>query len=1041
MYRQYDQEFNFPALEKEILKFWEDNRIFAGQLALRKNAPRFVFYEGPPTANGLPHVGHALSRTIKDSICRYQSMKGFLVERKAGWDTHGLPVELNVEKELGLESKEQIEEYGIAEFNRRCRESVFTYKKEWDEFTRKLGYWLDLENAYITYENYYIETVWWILKKFHDAGLLYRGHKIVPWCPRCGTALSSHEVAQGYDEVTDPSIFVKMKLKTADNTYFLVWTTTPWTLISNAAVALSANEPYVTIVHEGQRLILAKQRLGVIDGEYRIVEEKPGREYEGVEYEPLFSFLKVEAAKAHFATTAEFVTMDDGTGIVHIAPAFGEDDYELGKKCGLPVLQAVDTRGNFIDSVADWKGRFVKEADPLITENLKQRGLLYKAEQYTHTYPFCWRCDTPLLYYARSSWYIRTTAFKDRLIEANRQITWYPEEIGRGRFGEWLENNIDWALSRERYWGTPLPIWICQACGKEKVIGGIEELKQCSSGLPDKIDLHRPFVDSIVFACSDCGGKMNRVSEVIDVWFDSGAMPYAQVHYPFENADRFEPDLFPAEFIAEAIDQTRGWFYSMLAISVFISGKPSYKRCVVNDLVLDAEGKKMSKRLGNVIDPSKSMETYGADILRWHLISSSQLWLPKRFSESGLVETLRKFFSTLQNSYSFFALYADIDRFDPAAGGEKEFSVLDRWLVSRLNGLIKSVGESYDAYDFNRAARAISNFVIEELSNWWIKRSRKRFWGAAMSPDKRAAYYVLFESLLAVAKLMAPISPFFAEDIFRRLTESLKGYQQSVHHCDFPRPDESLIDKNLDYAMSQIQNIVSLGRAARKEAGIKVRQPLRKLVVIDSTGKPPAGFTELSGIILDELNIKNIEFTSDEEKFIKTTAEPVFKEIGPKFGASAQKVAAAVKNLSAAQIAELKENGAVSIDLEGRRIMLTSAEIAIKVSPSAGYCMAADSKIKVAIDLELDEQLRAEGFARELVNKIQNMRKNAGFEVTDRVKVGVSRSPQTELALARYAEYIKNETLAVEIGHAIEKGINQKWDVNGVETVIAIEKI
>jgi len=1041
MYRQYDQEFNFPALEKEILKFWEDNRIFAGQLALRKDSPRFVFYEGPPTANGLPHVGHAISRTIKDSICRYQSMKGFLVERKAGWDTHGLPVELNVEKELGLESKEQIEKYGIAEFNKRCRESVFLYKKEWDEFTRKLGYWLDLDNAYITYENYYIETVWWILKKFHDAGLLYRGHKIVPWCPRCGTALSSHEVAQGYDETTDPSLFVKMKLKKSDNTFFLVWTTTPWTLISNAAVALSPAEPYVTIEHRGQRLILAKKRLGVIDGEYRIVEEKPGSDYAGVEYEPLFTFMKDETAKAHFATTAEFVTMDDGTGIVHIAPAFGEDDYELGKKCGLPVLQAVDTRGNFIDKVTDWQGRFVKEADPQITENLRQRGLLYKAEQYTHTYPFCWRCDTPLIYYARSSWYIRTTEFKDRMIEANRQITWYPEEIGRGRFGEWLENNIDWALSRERYWGTPLPIWICSSCGKEKVIGGIEELRKCSSGLPEQIDLHRPFVDSIVFACPDCGGEMNRVHEVIDVWFDSGAMPYAQVHYPFENSDRFEPDLFPAEFIAEAIDQTRGWFYSMLAISVFISGKPSYKRCVVNDLVLDAEGKKMSKRLGNVIDPRKSMETYGADILRWYLISSSQLWLPKRFSESGMVEVLRRFFSTLQNSYSFFALYASIDRFDPAEKGEKELSILDRWLVSRLNGLIKTVGESYEAYDLNRAARAISNFVIEELSNWWIKRSRKRFWGAAMSPDKRAAYHVLFDSLLTVAKLMAPIAPFFAEDIYRRLTESLKGFRQSVHHCDFPLPDESLIDKNLDYSMSQAENIVSLGRAARKEAGIKVRQPLRKLIVINSTGQPPAGFAEFGNIILDELNIKNLEFAIDEEKYIKISAEPVFKEIGPKFGPLAQKVAAAIKNLNAAQIAEFRENGAVSVDLDGRRIMLTSAEIAIKVSPMIGYCVASDSKIKVAIDLKLDDQLRAEGFARELVNKIQNMRKSAGFDVTDRVKVGVSRSPQADLALARHADYIKNETLAVEIGHEIEKGINQKWDVNGVETVIAIEKI
>lgn len=1040
MYRQYEQSFNFPALEKEILGFWEKNNTFAKQILLRKNAPRFVFYEGPPTANGLPHIGHALARTIKDTICRYHSMKGFLVERKAGWDTHGLPVELDVEKQLKLESKEQIEDYGIENFNRHCRESVFRFKKEWDQFTRKLGYWLDLENPYITYENYYVESVWWILKKFHDAGLLYRGHKIVPWCPRCGTALSSHEVAQGYEETTDPSIYVKMKLKKSDS-YFLVWTTTPWTLISNAAVALSPDEPYVTIEHKGEKLILAKKRLAVIDGEHKIISEKLGKEYENVEYLPLFDFLSDEAKSAYFATTADFVTMEDGTGIVHIAPAFGEDDYELGKKKGLPVLQAVDTKGNFVDEVTKWKGEFVKEADPKIIEDLKKRGLLYKAESCTHTYPFCWRCHTPLLYYARSSWYIKTTAYKEKMIEANRQIEWYPEEIGRGRFGEWLENNIDWALSRERYWGTPLPIWICQGCGKEKAVGSIEELRRDGAGVPDKLDLHRPFVDSITFKCSACGGQMNRVSEVIDAWFDSGAMPYAQIHYPFENADEFEQRWFPAEFIAEGIDQTRGWFYSMLAISVFVSGRPSYKRCIVNNLVLDLEGKKMSKHLGNVVDPYAIIEKHGADVLRWYLIGCSQIWLPKRFDEAGVVEIMRKFFSTLQNSYSFFALYAEIDRYLPSDEGEMEFSVLDRWLLSRLNGAIKGCAEAYDSYDLNRVTRILSGFVIDELSNWWIKRSRKRFWGAAMSPDKRAAYKVLFESLLVVSKLMAPIAPFFAEDIYRRLTESFEGYPESVHHCDFPTADESWIDKNLDYAMDQAINLVSLGRAARKEASVKVRQPLKKMIVINESGKPPAGFVELDSIILQELNIKELEFTANGDRFVKVTAEPIFKEIGPKFGAMAQKVAAAIRGMNAEQIAELGDKGSVALVVDGQQKVLTSAEIAIKVTPAAGFAVAADSKVKVALDLELDERLLAEGFARELVNKIQNMRKSAGFEVTDRIRVGISKSPHAEKALSGFGDYIKSETLAVEIDHSLDRKFNQKWDVNGVETTIAIDKI
>jgi isoleucyl-tRNA synthetase len=1040
MYRQYDEGFNFPKSEKSILEFWDSKDIFKKSLKLRQNAPRFIFYEGPPTANGLPHAGHALSRTIKDCTCRYHSMKGFLVERKAGWDTHGLPVELDVEKKLGLESKEQIEKYGIENFNKKCKESVFRFKAEWDEFTRKLGYWIDLDHPYITYTNDYIETVWWILKNIHDAGLLYRGHKIVPWCPRCGTALSSHEVAQGYQDVTEPSIYVKIKLKDKPNTYFLVWTTTPWTLLSNVAVALAADETYVTVKHNGDNLILAKARLGVLIGDYEIVEEHPGSYYERTKYEPLFSYMADEVAEACYATIGDFVTMDDGTGIVHIAPAFGEDDYELGRKYGLPVVQAVDTKGNFISKVTPWTNLFVKQGDPKINKDLDGRKLLYKTEDYTHSYPFCWRCDTPLLYYARSSWYVKTTAFKDKMIEANKSIQWFPPEIGTGRFGEWLENNVDWALSRERYWGTPLPIWICQDCGKEVAVGSIEQLKKDATNCPDNIDLHRPYVDAIEMKCPSCGKTMNRVKEVIDAWFDSGSMPYAQVHYPFENKEEFDTRFFPGEFIAEGLDQTRGWFYSMLAISVFISGKSSYKRCVVNNLVLDLEGKKMSKHVGNVVDPKMILNKYGADTLRWYLMNSSQVWLPKRFDENGVVEVLRKYFSTLQNSYSFFALYADIDKFDPSWKRPADLPVLDSWLISRLNGLIANCTEAYENFDYTRLTRHLTNFVIDELSNWWIKRSRKRFWGAQMSDDKLTAYSVLYESLLTVSKLMAPVSPFMAEDIYLRLTEHIKGCPESVHHCDFPIADNGKIDKNLDYAMSLAENIVSLGRAARKDANTKIRQPLARMIVINENGQPPAGLDKLYHIILEELNIKAIEFTSDGQKFVSLKAQPVFKEIGPKFGPLAPRVAEAIKGMDERQAAIFQAEGSIKLVVDGEEKLLTETEIVLKVSPAKGYTAAADSRLKVAIDLALNDQLLAEGFARELVNKIQNMRKSAGLEVVDRIKLGISKSPESDKALALFSEYLKNETLAVEITNDTDKENKQTWDVNGVQTEIGITK-
>ena len=1040
MFRQFNKSFNLPQLEEETLKFWEENDIFKKSLQLRKDSPRYVFYEGPPTANGMPGFHHAFARTVKDTICRYKSMQGFFVERKAGWDTHGLPVELGVETQLGFKSKDDIEKYGIDKFNETCRESVFKYKAEWDEFTRKIGFWLDLENPYITYNSDYIETVWWILKKFHDEGLLYKGHKIVPWCPRCGTALSSHEVAQGYQDISDPSIFIKIKLKDSPDTFFLVWTTTPWTLISNVAVALAAGEFYTTVKHRGEKLILAKSCLHVLDGDFEIIDEKPGSEYENAKYEPLFPYLVSDVDNGYFAVTADFVTMEDGTGIVHIAPAFGADDYELGLKNKLSFIQAVDTKGNFIDKVSPWAGKFVKEADPEIIKDLADRSLLYKSEEYAHTYPFCWRCDTPLLYYARDSWFIKTTSFKDKMIEVNKQIEWYPPEIGSGRMGEWLENNIDWALSRERYWGTPLPIWICQSCGKETAVGSIDQLKKSAINFRDKIDLHRPFVDDIKLKCPDCGHEAHRVKEVIDAWFDSGAMPYGQAHYPFENKENFEQKYFPSEFIAEGLDQTRGWFYTMLAISVFVSGRSSFKRCIVNNMVLDAKGIKMSKHVGNVVDPEELIGKYGADVLRWFLVNGSQIWLPKRFDEKAMVEALRKFFSTLQNSYSFFALYGALDKFDPASKKPDMMPFLDMWLISRLNGTIKNCIQAYDSFDFTRASRFISTFVIDELSNWWIKRSRKRFWGADISDDKLSAYHVLFESLITICKLMAPISPFMAEDIYRRLTEDFDGFAESVHHCEYPVADESKINKKLDYAMTSAENIVRLGRAARKQANIKVRQPLPRLVVINEKGAAPAGLSDLLQIILEELNVKKLDFSSDWKKYFTFEAEPLFNKIGPRYGKLAPRVANAVKALTPEQIIDIQKQGSIKIKVDESEKVLTSEEIAINVVPENGFAVAVDSHLKVVLDLALTDELLAEGFARELVNKIQNMRRNAGFEVTDRIKLGVSSSEQAQKAIKMFGDYIKNETLAVLLDDQTKRKIKKEWNINGVATLIALEK-
>jgi len=1047
LYRKIESEFNSSERESEINKFWDEHAIFHKSLELRANSPRFIFYEGPPTANGMPHIGHAIARTVKDTICRFKTMKGYLVERKAGWDTHGLPVELEVEKMLGISTKDQIEKMGIEKFNAECKKSVFKYKAEWDEYTRKLGYWLDLSNPYITYTNDYIETVWWILKKFWESKLLYRGFKILPWCPRCETALSSHEMAQGYKEISDPSIYVTIKLAATTDTYFLVWTTTPWTLLSNVALALSPSENYVTVQYGDRKLILAEPRLGVLQGSYEILDRKKGSDYRGTKYEPLYTFMTID--KGHYATMADFVTMEDGSGIVHIAPAFGADDYELGMQEGLPLLQAVDIEGHFVKEVTPWAGWFVKKADPEIIKDLERRGLLFFSTIYTHNYPFCWRCDSPLLYYARTSWFIKTTAFKDKMIEENNKIAWYPEEVGKGRFGEWLENNIDWALSRERYWGTPLPVWICEKCGAEHCIGAINELRQMATDFPNvddpykEFDLHRPFIDNIHLKCSSCGGTMTRVTEVIDAWFDSGSMPYGQVHYPFEHKDDFEKRFFPAELIAEGLDQTRGWFYSMLAISVFISGRSSYKSCVVNNLILDAEGRKMSKRVGNVIDPKKLLAEYGADAVRWYLMSSSQVWLPKRFDNDTLVEVIRRFFSTLQNSYSFYALYANIDGFRPIEGAPpvKERPQMDRWILSRLQWVISEADSSFAENDITRCTRAIADFTVDDLSNWYVRRSRRRFWGSHDDLDKKSAYQTLFECLITAIRLMAPVAPFLSEDLHRRLTENLGGYRESVHLSDFPKADESLRDKSLEDEMEIARKVVELGRAARKDSRMRVRQPLSRLVALGLTDIEWRMLKKMESIVADEINIKRLDFDKNEAAYFSMKAEPDFKNIGPKFGPRVNDIAGKIRSMTRDEISKLTADEHFSWVDDGHVSSIEISDVRIKIVPEKGYSVSADGRIKVALDLKLDEDLVAEGNARELVNRIQNLRKTAGLEVTDRITLGISRNAETQKALGRFSEYIKSETLTEQLTDKSDLRQSQEFELNGVKTVIALERI
>ncbi len=1040
-FKELNDKLKYSDLEHGVLEFWKKNEIFRKSVSERQGKPNFTFYEGPPTANGRPGIHHVLARTLKDLVCRYRTMRGYQVHRKAGWDTHGLPVEIEVEKKLGIKHKDEIVDYGIEKFNALCKKSVFEYKDDWEVMTERIGYWVDLNDAYITCENYYIESVWWALKKFYDAGLIYKGYKSQPYCPRCETSLSSHEVALGYQDVKDTTIYIKLKVKGEENTYFLVWTTTPWTLPSNVAIAINKNEDYVKVENKGQFLILARSRVGILDGDYAIVSEFKGSELLNKEYERLFDYKPV-TKKGFYATHGDFVTMDDGTGIVHIAPAFGEDDYQTGRAYDLPFLQLVDKSGNMTPEVTDFAGKFVKEADPEIVENLKRRGLLYKKETITHSYPHCWRCGTPLLYYARSSWYIATTKFAPKMVELNKTINWVPPEVGTGRFGNWLEENKDWALSRDRFWGTPLNIWVCgnEKCGHTLSIGSVEELRRLGKDVPENLDLHKPFVDTVVVKCGKCGGEMRRTPELIDVWFDSGSMPFAQYHYPFENKEWFESH-FPADYISEGIDQTRGWFYSMHAIATFLFGSPAYRTVISHELILDKDGQKMSKSKGNVVDPFKVVADYGADAVRWYLIASSPPHKPKLFDESGLVETQRKFFSTLLNTYAFFTLYANIDGFtysEPRIPVDERLEI-DRWIMSVMNSLVKDYTVWMDSYDVTRAARAVSDFTIDQLSNWYVRRSRRRFWKGEMAKDKLSAYQTLYECLITVVKLMSPFAPFLSEELYTNLNGVTKLEPcESVHLANYPAVREKEIDAKLEERMGLAERIVYLARAMRAKSNIRVRQPLRRIIIPVSSEHMRETILQVESVILDELNVKSAVYVDDDSEFVNKGAKPNFKSIGPKFGKDVKVVAELIRSMNSKQIRELEKAGTLDLRTDSKAFHVVLGDVEIFSQELSGWLVESDGALTVALDTELDDDLRREGIAREFVNRIQNLRKNAGFEVTDRIRIVLECPDEFAEAVSKLSDYIKSETLAIEL--STTKKLDSGKHPDGYSEAVEIDK-
>ncbi len=1046
-FKEVNTKSSVSEREDLILQSWRKKDVVTRSVTTRDGKPEFVFFEGPPTANGKPGIHHILARTLKDSVCRYKTMEGFQVKRKAGWDTHGLPVEIEVEKQLGLSSKQQIEEYGLKEFNEKCRESVWTYEGLWREMTERIAYWMDLDNPYITLDNNYIESVWWILKRFFDEGLIYEGHKIMPYCPRCGTPLASHEVSQGYKDETIDSIYVKMKLKGKDNEYLLVWTTTPWTLPSNVALCVNPEFTYVkakvTLKEDSEEYyILVKERVGALLGDpenYEIVAEMKGTDLEGTEYEQLLPFVTVDK-KAWFVVGGDFVSTDDGTGIVHIAPAFGEDDYQIGQKYDLPLRQPVDKEGKFTEEITPWAGLFVKEADPQIVRYLKEQGSLFLKERMTHSYPHCWRCSTPLLYYARKSWYIKTTAYKDRMIAANKKINWYPAYVGEGRFGNWLENMVDWSLSRDRYWGTPLNIWKCEECGELTSIGSREELAELAIEEvdPTTIELHRPYVDDLHLKCK-CGHTMTRTPEVIDCWFDSGSMPYAQWHYPFENKDTFDK-LFPADFICEGIDQTRGWFYSLLAISTFLFDEPAYKNVMVNDMILDKHGQKMSKSKGNIVDPWKMLANYGADATRWYLLAVSPAWTPTKFDEDGVKEVFLKFFGTLQNVVSFFTMYANIDDIDPV---EFEMAVdareeIDQWVISRLNTLVKYVKENMAEFELTKVVRAIQDFVVDEVSNWYVRRCRERFWAPEMTDDKKAVYRTLYEVLLTVVKLMAPFAPFISEEIYLNLTHEMKA--ESVHFVDYPVYDASMVNRELEEHMALVMSIVSLGRACRNKVQIKVRQPLNEIMV---DGQRREMLEPMENLVKEELNIKNVHYIENLDQYVNYQVKPNFPVLGPKYGKMMKSISGALAKANPGEVVRtIRSQGVLNLQVDDQELPLTGQDLDIRIQEREGFTVEMDNDNFVILDTELTAELVKEGLAREMISKIQTMRKNADFEIMDQIKIKYVSDVDVVEAVNVFREYIKDETLAIEIKHHVEPGVDfEEWDINGHQAFIKVERV
>ena len=1050
MYKKVSTDMNFVDREKETEKFWEDNHIFEKSMEDREGCPQYMFYDGPPTANGKPHIGHVLTRVIKDMIPRYRTMKGYEVPRKAGWDTHGLPVELEVEKALGLDGKDQIEKYGVEPFIKKCKESVWKYKGMWEDFSNTVGFWADMDDPYVTYHNTFIESEWWALKKIWDKGLLYKGFKIVPYCPRCGTPLSAQEVAQGYKDVKERSAIVRFKVKDED-AYILAWTTTPWTLPSNIALCVNPEEDYAKVkAADGYTYYMAVALLDTVLGKlgdeengvkaYEVLETYKGQDLEYKEYEPLYQCAYDCAAKqnkkAFYVTCDTYVTLTDGTGVVHIAPAFGEDDAKVGRKYDMPFVQLVDEKGE-MGKTTPFAGLFVKKADPEVLKDLDGRGLLFDAPKFEHSYPHCWRCDTPLIYYARESWFIKMTAVKDDLIANNNTINWIPESIGKGRFGDWLENVQDWGISRNRYWGTPLNIWECE-CGCQHSIGSIEELKSMSDNCPDEIELHRPYIDNVTIKCPKCGKEMHRVPEVIDCWFDSGSMPFAQYHYPFENQELFEKH-FPADFISEAVDQTRGWFYSLLAISTLIFNKAPYKNVIVLGHVQDENGQKMSKSKGNAVDPFDALEKYGADAIRWYFYINSAPWLPNRFHGKAVTEGQRKFMGTLWNTYAFFVLYANIDEFDATKYTleYEKLSVMDKWLLSKLNSAIKAVDEDLANYKIPEAAKALQSFV-DDMSNWYVRRSRERFWAKGMEQDKINAYMTLYTALVEICKTAAPMIPFMTEDIYQNLVRSIDANApESIHLCDFPKVNEAHIDKELEENMDRVLKLVVMGRACRNTANIKNRQPIGQMYV-----KADFELSEFfDAIVADELNVKNVTFTQEVRDFTSYSFKPQLKTVGPKYG----KLLGGIKNVLSgldgnAAMDELNANGCLRFEVNGEEVVLNREDLLIDTAQMEGYVSEDDNGITVVLDTNLSEELLEEGFVREIISKVQTMRKEADFEVMDKIVITYEGSEKAGTVFAKNADEIGAETLALEVKKATPAGYVKEWKINGEAVTLGVEK-